>query len=169
MSFLESFLELSSLKDTFLVQLHVIQATNPTARDQGKQECCRSGVCCWRRPGHLDPADVPRIAAYLGLSEKELFNRYLIVDILHDDLCLLPKRSHQEGGRMIGWRETFSLESPCVFLDVENGNACKVHPVKPKGCSEFKCWEEQTETSYAFPKDGLMKLGWDGYNPDDSD
>src|ERR1700730_3750536 len=109
-----------TLRQEFRSKLNQIQAKSPTAEDQNKTECCRSGVCCWRRPGDLDILDITKIASFLTITEKELFQNYLIVDKMGNGLNLLPKRAHQSGGEMVDWRETYSIKTPCVFLDIEN-------------------------------------------------
>lgn len=157
-----------ALQDRFVRSLKVIEAKNPTAKKQGKSECCRSGVCCWRRPGSLSKADVAPIAAKLGISEIELFKSLLVVDKIKGLLTLLPKRKHQKGGEMIGWQETYSLESPCVFLGKDN--ACEVHEVKPKTCREYRCWEEnRSAITEEWKEADLKAMGWDGTDPDNYD
>lgn len=164
-----SFMDAMVLRDRYAGRLKQIEKDHPSARQQEKTECCNSGVCCWRRPGALDKDDVSNIAAHFGLTEQEFFDQYLIVDGVDGDLFLLPRRKHQTGGEMIGFRETYSLESPCVFLDVENGNKCSIHEVKPISCRSFKCWEEISygqSVGIKMSKKYLKLLGWDGVNPD---
>ena len=157
-----------SLRDKFAQRLNVIQAEHPTAKDTGASQCCRSGVCCWRRPGALDQSDVANIADAFGATPRKLFSEYLVVDEINGILCLLPRRKHQSGGEFIHWKETFSIESPCVFL--ADGNACEVHEVKPIVCREYRCWEEQTGGNAHMPewtREELIALGWDGRRADD--
>lgn len=169
MSVFGRFIESGSLRQQSRLALAVIQAASPTASDKRLTECCRSGVCCWRRPGALAADDVPRIAAHLGVTEAELFAQCLVVDGWGDEEMLLPRRAHQTGGRMIGWRETYDTDSPCVFLDQENDNACRIHEVKPWSCRAFKCWEGNGPDSPTMTTEELARLGWDGFNPDDYD
>ena len=160
-----AFFESIHLRESFLHSLKVIEAKNPTAEKQGKGECCRSGVCCWRRPGSLSKEDVQPLAEKFGLTPKEFFKEYLVVDDIHGK-TLLPRRKHQGGGEMLGWRETYSLESPCVFLNEDN--SCQVHEVKPKTCRDFRCWEKDNQAdTVIWSEEDLMELGWDGINPDD--
>lgn len=165
--FLSRFVEAQSLRDGHRHSLRVLIRDRPDAGRQGKAECCRSGQCCWRRPGELSADDVPRLAARLGLSPPELFARYLVVDDIRDHLSLLPRRAGQEGGRMLGWRETYDLDTPCVFLG-ESGD-CSVHEDKPAACREFRCWEEAPVPATPLPwaPEALRALGWDGVSPDD--
>ena len=162
-----SFLDTLWKRDAFHRQLLQIADKHPTAEMQGKSECCRSGVCCWRRPGCLEPADVPKIAAHLGLTENELFRQRLVVDEIGGVTCLVPARQHQVGeftGRMLPNDETFSIKSPCTFLGPDN--SCTIHEVKPHDCREFKCWTGQYPEPCQFPEDQLKQLGWDGFDSD---
>lgn len=70
---------------------------------------------------------------------------------------------------MISSAETYDLDTPCVFLDEKNDNACKIHDVKPVGGKSFKCWEPDSGVEPTWDKVDLVKLGWDGSNPDDYD
>lgn len=153
--------EALSLRIVFSENLAEIERRSQTAQKQGKTECCRSGLCCWRRPGALAPEDVPAIAAHLGITEQELFKQFLVVDRF-SDLSLVPRRKHQEGGVFLPWQETYSLETPCVFLDTENGNACSIHPVKPHDCKRFRCWVNESNEVTEMPREKLIELGWGG-------
>jgi Fe-S-cluster containining protein len=173
MSWLGNQLEAETLARQLRIKLDVIQKEHPRASDQGKTECCHSGHCCWKRPGSLVPADVPALAAFLKLTPKELFRTRLVVDEICGTLMLLPARAHQakEGltGSMLGWRETYSAASPCIFLTKDN--LCAVHEVKPESCRRYRCWEANdiNEEDYRFTPEQLKALGWSGFDPDDYD
>lgn len=163
---IDNFERLEHYRRKFIHSLDLIKKEHPPAETQGKTECCNSGVCCWRRPGNLNEEDVSKIANFFGITEQELFQNYLIVDRIGDSWCLLPARKHQQTGQMINWEETYSIESPCIFLNIEN--KCDIHEVKPFACREFKCWEKQEVKINNFPKEKLIELGWDGNDPDDN-
>lgn len=170
MSFLSNFFEIQSLAIEYEKKMEELEKKNPPASEQeGCTSCCRSGICCWRRPGALEESDVQPIADHLGLTPKELFAQFLVVDEIRGQLKLLPRRKTQEGGRKLGWRETYAIDSPCVFLG-EN-NECTIHDVKPSECREFKCWESQEEKDVVavIKEQFLLDLGWSGYDPDDYD
>lgn len=101
----------------------------------------------------------------MNLTPQELFKKYLAVDIFGTDYCLIFIRKHQIPGVMIPWRETYSLETPCVFLDEENNNACKIHNAKPEECATFKCWDRDKNPAphYKMSREYLLSLGWDGH------
>ena len=110
-----------------------------------------------------------RLATHLDLSEKELFQQYLVVDQFHGKMVLRLRRAHEESGRMLDWRDTYSIASPCVFLRVDEGNACAVHEAKPQNCRDYKCWENSPAIFTDIPEAKLRELGWDGVDPDDVD
>ncbi|MBN2346853.1 MAG: YkgJ family cysteine cluster protein [Candidatus Aminicenantes bacterium] len=102
---------------------------------------CRSA--CSRDPGRLVPADVKRIAAYLGLGAKEFLLRHLV---------RIPARGRDRHIRFLApakLRAGRFLAAPgsvappyyseeagrCVFLSGEG--ACLVHPVKPFECAAY--------------------------------
>lgn len=151
-------------------KLHAIRtnAKPQRATDSGSTGCQRSGVCCWTRPCDLHPGDEEKIATHLGTTTQELFREYLVVDDMDDGkgLRLLPRRGQQSGGRYLTAAETYDADTACVFLDTANGNACKVHAVKPTGGARFVCTMSESEVM-AFPAPGwtheqLSALGWDG-------
>lgn len=161
-----NFFSSMSLAEEFRIKLQSYQSEHPTAKHQGKNECCKSGVCCWRRPGALAPEDIPILAKYLNITEQELFKQFLVVDEITGYRVLLPKRVSQEGGRMLSCDETYDIDTPCVFLDTKD-NSCKVHKVKPIACKNFKCWEPKEPDLFPEISDQkLSELGWNGSNPD---
>lgn len=165
-----TFIESLGLRERFRRESDRIAAERPSAQAQGKQECCRSGNCCWRRPGALSAEDVGRIAARTGLTPGELFRRLLVVDTVQvggGEFSLHPIRRHQGSlaGGAVPWRETYSLESPCVWLG--EGGGCEVHDVKPETCASFRCWVPGSGVgSPPWTREQLVALGWDGVWPD---
>lgn len=148
---------------------------NPTADTQNKTECCNSGVCCWRRPGTLNKEDLQRLSDLKKLTLKEFFKQFCIVDSTslytsqtEDKWILMLKRAHQQGGVFLSSDETFSFQSPCIFLIDKK---CSVHEDKPKLCKEFKCWDKSTSSAlddvFSWTKKELEELGWDGYIDED--
>lgn len=80
--------------------------------------CQRCTACCkWPGDVRLDAADVPRIAAFLGLSEEAFVNRHTRLRGDRQGLSLLEKANHE-----------------CCMLD---GADCQIHPVKPEQCAGF--------------------------------
>ncbi|QJA05384.1 YkgJ family cysteine cluster protein [Thermosulfurimonas marina] len=80
-------------------------------------ECRRCGYCCQGESTvSLSPQERERIAAFLGLSLEELFQRYLV----------------KKGKRV----EMRTVEGHCIFYDPQEG-LCRIHPVKPDRCRQW--------------------------------
>ena len=80
--------------------------------------CQRCTNCC-RWPGFVkvtDP-DIARIAAFLGVEEREVIGNFT---------------------RLRPWRDGLELtdqpDGACIFLD---GRDCRIQPVKPAQCAGF--------------------------------
>lgn len=134
------------------------------ARTSGATGCQRSGVCCWRRPCDLHPGDdVPRLAAFLGLTPERLFADLLVVDAGVHGLALRPRRGEQAGGRYLSDEATFDIDTSCVFL---RADGCSVHAAKPTGGAQWGCWMSAAEQAAlpqpAWSREDLVALGWDG-------
>jgi Fe-S-cluster containining protein len=114
---------------------------NPLGRIEAStlKPCSRCANCCITHPCALAPNDLGKIADHFGLSETELFTRFLVLDYVevsgkkHYYVC--PARKDDEPGTIAetGW--TFSL-SPCTFL---NEGICSIQEVKPKGGKSLYC------------------------------
>ena len=98
---------------------------SPTTKRELRFECTKCGRCCTTRGEYayvyLNPAELRRIAAYLGIGAQEFRRRY-------------TKRDEY------GWTQLSFAEESCVFLD-ERGQ-CSVHPVRPTQCRTFPFWPE---------------------------
>ena len=81
--------------------------------------CQRCGNCC-RWPGDVRISDdeVPRIAAFLELSEEEFTERFTRLNANRTGLSITDKPNGE-----------------CVFL--EGANVCRIQPVKPGQCGGF--------------------------------
>ncbi len=81
-------------------------------------QCARCGNCC-RWPGFVRilPEEVETIARFLDLTPGAFTDRYTRLN---------PSRT--------GLNLTETGDGACVFLD---GNACRIHPVKPRQCRDF--------------------------------
>jgi len=101
--------------------------------------CLQCGKCCITHPCALAPDDLTNVARFLYLSEKGLFNRFLVLDYVLDSsekrYYLCPARKDDRPGRIAAKEWTF-LPSPCVFL---NDIRCEIEEVKPRGGREFFC------------------------------
>jgi hypothetical protein len=83
--------------------------------------------------------DMQKIAHFLGLSEHELFTRFLVLDytdgVGQKRYYICPARKGDETGQLVHSEWAFS-DSPCIFLE---SNECTIEPVKPRGGKEFYC------------------------------
>ena len=79
------------------------------------------------------------IARFLFLSEKGVFNRFLVLDYIVDSsekrYYLCPARRGDRPGRIVTTDWPF-LPSPCVFL---SNSGCRIEEVKPRGGRELSC------------------------------
>ncbi|MCU0777555.1 MAG: YkgJ family cysteine cluster protein [Akkermansiaceae bacterium] len=80
--------------------------------------CQRCTNCCkWPGDVRVEEDEIAPIAAFLGLSEAEFIGQYTRLRSNRMGLSLIEKQNHE-----------------CVMLD---GNACRIHPVKPAQCAGF--------------------------------
>ena len=88
--------------------------------------CRRSGNCCARPEGvvRVEPDDVARIAAHLGLSEPAFRSRYVAAS----------------GDRLVE-----GLGSRCIFLADGAHAACSIYPVRPERCRTWPFWDEHRQ------------------------
>jgi Fe-S-cluster containining protein len=155
----------------FRDKLAQLSQKNPPSSETGESSCNRCGLCCWRRPPRLTQDELKRIAAHIGKTDSEFFQEFCVVD---DPACnpmpvpvLRREHQHYLAGEYLPADETYSIESPCVFLDTENGNACKLNDCKPQECAGFKCWEDGHKSLvYSWTRDELSALGYLG-EPED--
>ena len=87
-------------------------------------ECTGSGNCCKIHGSYayvyLLKRDVRAMAAHIGITAQEFFERYCK---LEDDWIVLKMD-----------------EPACPFLSEDN--RCNVYPVRPKQCATWPFWEE---------------------------
>ncbi len=90
------------------------------------KECNRKNNCCNYGSGCLVEDDLKNIAKFLGITEKELKEKYLEEVEKFNTKLLKPKliRKNRQYGR-------------CIFFD----NGCKIHHVKPLECKVSNCGE----------------------------
>lgn len=80
--------------------------------------CSGCGECCrWTGAVLLTGSDLPRLAAYLGLSEQEFIDRHTRLAPNRRQLALLDQ-----------------ADGSCAFLE---GNRCSVYAARPEQCRTF--------------------------------
>lgn len=99
-------------------------------------ECQRCTACCrWPGQVRVNEGEVLRLAAFLGMDERDFINRYTR---LREDRTGLALNERPNG--------------ECVFLE---GVDCRVQPVKPQQCRDFpNLWSFPgfEETCRAIPR-----------------
>lgn len=65
----------------------------------------------------MEDAEIPRIAAFLGLSETAFIEQFTRLRTNRQGLSLLEHENHE-----------------CIMLE---GDSCRIHPVKPTQCAGF--------------------------------
>lgn len=108
--------------------------------------CQRCTACCrWPGDVRLEEEEVPRIAAFLGLSEADFIERFTRLRTNRQGLSLIEKENHE-----------------CVML--ENGG-CRIHEVKPSQCAgfpnrwNFEGWRKVCE-AVPIPMAEAVRRGW---------
>jgi Fe-S-cluster containining protein len=80
--------------------------------------CQRCTACCkWPGDVRLETDEIPRIAGFLEMTEAEFIDRFTRLRMSRKGLSLIEKDNHE-----------------CIMLD---GNACRIHEVKPGQCAGF--------------------------------
>ena len=153
----------------FQDRLEKLERKASTAFKQEKKRCCRSGLCCWRRACSLAPGDEVKLAEFLDLTVRELFHEYLVVDTDSDEhLTVRPRRVEQMGGCYLTEDQTYDIDTPCIFLDTEKNNACKVHKVKPTEGRLIGCWMVEKDIPIpSWTRKQIIALGWNGSENDE--
>ena len=80
--------------------------------------CQRCTACCrWPGDVRLEDDEIRPIAGFLGLAVEDFIQQYTRLRTNRQGLSLMEKSNHE-----------------CIMLD---GNACRIHPVKPAQCQGF--------------------------------
>jgi Fe-S-cluster containining protein len=102
---------------------------------QSELKCERCGSCCTlSSPVSLEPQDVERLSAHLGISIKKTIRKYA---------ALVEVGGHQ------AW--AIKKTSPCIFLD-KSSSLCKVHPARPIICRAFPLLSPRTVGGEPWPE-----------------
>ena len=99
--------------------IHGSPANHDTQLEPGVHYVCQRCLACCKWPGdvRIEPEEIPRLAAFLGLCEVEFIDRFTRLRTNRQGLSLIERDNHE-----------------CIMLD---GDACRVHPVKPAQCAGF--------------------------------
>jgi len=91
-------------------------------------DCNKCGNCCRYSSGFLVEGDIKNIADFLGITEKELKEKFLEEGEKFNTKKLRPKILKK--GKPYG---------ECIFYQEKEG--CTIHPVKPLHCKVGNCNE----------------------------
>ena len=82
-------------------------------------QCQRCGNCCrWPGDVHVSDAEIPVIAAHLGISQDAFIQDYTRINAKRTGLSIIDKPNGE-----------------CIFL--EGVNTCTIQTVKPEHCKGF--------------------------------
>jgi Fe-S-cluster containining protein len=94
-----------------------------------KMECRRCGVCCTNHQAFVNPEDIERIVAFLGIT-MDVWDRH------YDD----SRWQYSE------YRLIRHVNGACAFLRYDKGVAtCEIHAVKPACCASWKPGPDRKE------------------------
>lgn len=91
------------------------------------KDCKKCGHCCTNGSGFLIGNDIKNISGFLGMTEREVKEKYLEEKELFNSKLLRPKLKAK--GKPYG---------ECVFLE---NKKCKINRVKPLQCKVGNCNE----------------------------
>jgi len=119
-----------------------LQVERENAKALGIDHCVQCGFCCFVRPCSIAPDEIEGIADCLGFTPRELFEKRLVVDFLHEGYVVLPVRVEQWhwAGGFLPSSATWDCETPCIFLE---NNRCQIHEIKPRCARDSECWSEK--------------------------
>jgi len=100
--------------------------------------CSACGHCCRHGSGCLVRGDLAQIAKKLGMTEKEVKERYLEENEKFHTVLLKPRLIKEEG----------KPYGKCVFLSPEN--RCSIHDAKPLQCRTGNCSEHGEDLNLWF-------------------
>jgi Fe-S-cluster containining protein len=102
-----------------MIENHGTPANRNVTLDPGVFYVCQRCTACCRWPGdvRLEDDEIARIAAFLGLPEAAFIQQFTRLRANRRGLSLMERENHE-----------------CVMLD---GDACRIHPVKPDQCAGF--------------------------------
>lgn len=101
-------------------------------------ECTQCGRCCaGPEEGYVwvTPAEIARIAEYLGMPEKEFRRKYV-----------------RRIGRRFSLKEV-SGSHDCIFLtplEEQEGKGCRIYPVRPVQCRTWPFWPSNIRSPQAW-------------------
>jgi len=131
-----------------------------TADQLGKEECQKCGFCCLRRTCIPTLKEFKEVAHYLGITPKELAEKYSVVDTERDGSFHIKWANEAQldlTGTYPPYNRTYD-KGYCIFFDKET-LLCKIYPVRPLTAHTCKCWEDGDKgASPKWAKRSIYKL-----------
>jgi Fe-S-cluster containining protein len=107
----------------------------PIIEDVIECSCDDCVAACKRKPGWFTPEEIKPAAEFLGMTEKEFFDKYLSVDYYGKPDSFLFVLSPATKNSSPGEEFPLNPNGECVFLTEDK--KCKIHAVKPCECKAF--------------------------------
>jgi Fe-S-cluster containining protein len=127
--------------------------------------CDKCKNACINRPGFFLPDEIEPAARSKGMSVKDYFNKYLVVDYFlkgdyykRDVFILAPGTMKSDCGR----EAPFNPKGHCVFFNKKE--LCDIHTVKPRECAVAD--HIITEKNYRKERMEIVKA-WDNRQSQD--
>ena len=97
-------------------------------------DCAHCMAFCCKMAGYVEvrPADIRRLAKYLGLSVRE-FEKKHIVKVTR-----------------AGKKRIKEADITCQFLGKDR--SCTVYEARPTNCRGYVCWDQDDKTVYEFAR-----------------
>jgi Fe-S-cluster containining protein len=94
-------------------------------------DCLDCANCCKKMTPTFKKAEIKRIAAFVGMTQKEYFDKYLEVDESNGDIV--------------------NKSTPCQHLNLKD-NKCSVYEIRPADCRLFPHFERKdfNDVSYVI-------------------
>lgn len=101
-------------------------------------KCDKCQSACKTKPGWFSPEQPKKVAEYLSITLKELFNTKLMIDWWEaDEVIFIIAPAILQGNT--GGMYPSNPNGKCVFF---KKGLCEIHEVKPIECREYICTEK---------------------------
>jgi Fe-S-cluster containining protein len=106
---------LKKFDDQKIIGIHKL-VEEASVKAWGEVNCLECANCCKAMTPTFTKKDLKRIAAFLGMTETEMYNKWLKTD--------------EDNGDIVNQKQ------PCQFLDKKT-NFCSIYEVRPDDCATF--------------------------------
>jgi len=119
--------------------------------------CKKCQAACTDSPGWFAPGEVQQVASFLGLSEKELYEKYLRISYWNSDHAI-AQDVFVPSPAVVGNAGAMIPRIPngaCVFF---KEGRCEIHAVKPCECKQYM--HTDTESNVFYERRKHIALQW---------